>query len=231
MRPSVESQGVSIVMVGKLNPAIMSPAWLAKHGLISDDEMIDAKLNVIHPEITQFVAGSYGFDITQQRFLVRSSNEPFVQVLDLVVGVFGELLVHTPIQKVGINFDLIFKCRSPKQRVELGRRLAPIEPWGDFGKRMKDTQADKVGGMISLTMQENLVGRRGYRRVEIEPVADASSARAKININDHYEVADIEKASNASEIVDVLLNNFETSLAESRRIAGELVDYSMGLPS
>lgn len=230
LRPSVEAQAVTVVLVGQFNPAIMSPAWLAKHHLISDDEMNAAKVNVIHPEITQFVAGSYSFDITQQRFLVRSSDEPFIQVLDLVVGMFGEFLVHTPIQKVGLNFDLVFKCRSAKQRLEFGRRLAPLDAWGDFGKRMEHSSPDRAGGLVSLTMQESPPGRKGYRRVEIEPVADTSAARVKININDHYE-AGIEKAPDASEIVGMLVDHFEDSLAENRRISAELIDFSAGLKS
>lgn len=230
MLPSVEKQFASIVLLGKFNPAIFSPAWLAKYGLITDGEMDAATVNIVHQEITQFVAGGYSFDINQPRFLVRSSDEPFVKLLELVAGIFGEHLVHTPILKVGINFEAIYAARSAKQRMAFGRLLAPVDPWGEFGKRMEHQSPLKGGGIVSLTMQENPPDRKGYRRVEIEPVPDASATRAKIAVNDHFETKDEDKVVGAGEIMSILQSSFEPSMLESRRIIDELIDTCLGLP-
>lgn len=232
VRPSVEHQFASIVLVGRLNPAIFTPAWLAKNDLITDAAMEAANVNIVHKEVTQFSTGGFAFDINSRRFSVRSSDEPFVKLLDLVVGMFGEFLVHTPIEKLGINSEIVYACRSAKQRMEFGRKLAPLAPWGEYGKRMSDGKGVLAGGVVTMTMQENPNDGReaGYRRVEVEPFSEPSQARVKVSINDHYELAEPEKADGALKIVSILQDNFERSLAESRRIVDELIDYSSGLP-
>lgn len=217
-------------MLGKFNPAIFSPAWLAKSQFISDDEMETARVNVIHQEVTQSIAGSFKFDINQQRFLVSSSDEPFVRLLGLTSGIFGANLIHTPLEKLGINFEVVYSCRSARQRMNFGRALAPLGPWGDFGARVSAPPLERAGGITSITMQENPEDRigAGYRRVEVEPVLDR--LRVKISVNDHFEVADLERVDGASEIVEILEAEFDASLVESKKIVGDLIDVSTGLP-
>lgn len=228
LRPSVQQLQASVVFLGKFNPAIFSPGWLAKNGLISDAEMEAAVVNVIHQDVTQFVAGAFKFDINQQRFHVASADEPFVSLLDLTAGIFGDRLVHTPLEKLGINLEALYLCRSAKQRLAFGRALAPIAPWGDFGRRVDSTPLPRSGGITSMTMQENPEGRRGYRRVEIEPFSDTT--RVKISVNDHFEAADPDKVDGAIEMVTRLSDEFDRSIAESKKIIGDLIDVSAGFP-
>lgn len=232
VKEAVETQASSIVLVGKFNPAIFSPGWLAKYGFISDEQMEGANVTVVHPEVTQFTAGGYGFDVNQQRCMMRSEQEPFTMLLELAVGIFGNHLTYTPLQKLGINLHVTYSCRSAKQRIELGRVLAPLAPWGKFGKRIEDSPVAQTGGILSMTMQENNLPDRksGHRRVEVEADNDAGRKRVMIGVNDHFELLKPDDVEGSAEIIAILQDRFDASIAESRRIINELIEVSNGLP-
>src|SRR5262249_38735766 len=125
-------QSASIVLVGRFNPAIISPAWLLKIGVISKGEFETSNVVVIHPEVTQFSIERFQIEILPQRLVITTAGEPYVQILDDVVGIFTAL-PHSPIKVFGVNFEIHFKLQAPEQRVVLGRTLAPVAPWGEFG--------------------------------------------------------------------------------------------------
>ena len=120
MRYEPEIQTLSIVLLGKFNPAIFSPSWLAKAKIITEAEAEAATVNLIHPEIAQFTVEKFRFEVQKERFQVTTTVEPFVQLLDAVVNLFKEQLPHTPTDKMGINY------RGP---LPLGDRGATCCPW------------------------------------------------------------------------------------------------------
>ncbi len=139
MRYDLESPSCTLVLIGAFNPAIFSPAWLAKVDIISDEDLEKSTTQVIHPEITQFNARRFRIDVQPDRFQITSTMAPFVSIADDVRRLFGELLPHTPVGAVGINFHVFFRFPTPEQRMAFGRALAPTEPWGAFGKRLAES--------------------------------------------------------------------------------------------
>ena len=59
MRIEPESDEAGIVIVGSFNPRIFQPFWLAKQNLISDEAAENAKITIIHPDITAFEIEPY----------------------------------------------------------------------------------------------------------------------------------------------------------------------------
>jgi hypothetical protein len=207
LKPEVE--GISLVLVGSFHPAIYHPEWFARRGLISDEEVKDAKLELVHNEITSVVIGSIKLQIRSTQFVATTANPVNYEPLrDLVAGTF-KILSHTPIQMLGINFDAHFPIASVAAWHGLGDRLAPKELWGRVMEKP---------GLISLTIEGNRDLKKGYLRVKVEP-----SPRIKngvyVNINDHYEIAEHKAEDGCAAIMEVLRTNWDTSLKQSRSIA------------
>jgi hypothetical protein len=230
--PELEQLVASIVLVGKFNPAIFSPAWLAKMGLMSDAALEAAKVEIIHPDFAKFAADDISYEVVSTRFQLQSESEPFVRTSDTAAAIFGKLLPHTPIRQLGINLEAHFNTLSLDQRINLGRALAPLEPWGSFGRKIQEETGERRGGMVAVVMQESVPKDRkaGYRQVRVEPSRKLSAGTGvMILINDHFECAQDTPAAGAAEIVSILRDRFDDSLAEGRNIASELMEYALGL--
>lgn len=227
----LENPSCAIVLVGTFNPAIFSPAWLAKTEIITQRDYDEATTQVIHPEIAQFDAVRFRVDIQKARFQISTSIAPFVTIMDDVRKIFGEKLPHTPVSAFGINFHGHFNLATPEQRIALGRRLAPTASWGSFGKRLEDSTAtpDVASGMISLVMQETRPpGRKsGTRRVEIQPARKVDGLRGVyISVNDHFDVEDTRPEDGGTKAMDLLAAVFDKSEQEYRNIVSEMMDFA-----
>lgn len=232
MRYPPEIQSLAIVLRGKFNPAIFSPAWFAKVGIITDDELERATTSVIHPELAQFSFEQVRVEVFTNRFQITSFAEPFLRILEVVLGVFRDRLPHTPMDKLGINYEVHFNVGSFDRRVALGRALAPIGPWGEFGKRLLGSTQETTGGLASLAMQENGMSdrQRGWRRVQLEPSTVLRTPSAvKIYVNDHYEVPDAKDEDGTKEVTNILTERFEPSLAQSKAVVSEMMDFASTL--
>ncbi len=229
-----EQQSASIVLIGSFTPTIFSPAWLAKIGVITDKAAAAAAVNLIHPELTQFAIDRFTFEALINRLTITTTKEPFLQILDDVLAIFTTHLPHTPLSKLGINYDIQFKLDSAEQRVALGRKLAPLEPWGAFGKSLEREKMDEVGGMVSLSMHQGFLPdrTRGWRRVLIEPWQNAvmqnHQTGVHMNVNDHYEIAEND-VDGAGPLIEILKDRFETSISQSKAIISEMMSYAKDL--
>jgi hypothetical protein len=234
VRYDLENPSCSLVLIGKFNPAIFSPAWLTKVGIITDEDFEHSKVQVIHPEIAQFDARRFRVDAQPSRFQITSTLAPFVTLADDLRRFFGEKLPHTPISAIGINFHTHFRLESAEKRMALGRALAPITPWGAFGQRLASSGSSPefASGMVSLVLQETRPDGRpnGSRRVEVQPSKKFDALRGVfIAVNDHFEVADPRDEDGGQAVMEILAREFDTSEAEYRRIVSELMDFAGGL--
>ncbi len=203
-------------------------------GVISDEAFEAAVIQVIHPEIAKFSVGPHLFDVIPGRFILQTESEPFAQLLDMAVQIFCDCLPHTPINMMGINLDSHFNTRSQAQRTAFGRAFAPLAPWGDFGKRIEAQPANDPGGVIILTMREgNLPDRpHGYRQVTLEASRKLDqNTGVRVLLNDHYETRTESNIAGAEEIMTILKDRFDASLAESKAIVDAVMEHSKGLPA
>jgi hypothetical protein len=229
MRIEPELSQVSLVRVGNFNPTIFQPSWLVRHQLISGGAAADAAdIAVIHPDVTAFaIENLFTLQVERERFSIHRSVAPYVLICDLVSRIFGDLLFHTPISKLGINFITRFDAGSQSIRDKIGELLAPRESWGDWGKLVSSGEGAKHGGLQSLTMIQKNVSDRpaGWVLARVEPSVLLKGGQTGISmeVNDHYEL--LESEHDASAIVAILQEKFDSSIRNSC----EIVDQIMSL--
>ena len=225
MKIDPEIAGVSVVFVGHFNPAIFTPAWFGWRGLLSKRLVESTGKNVAAlPQIAAFNAEWLSLEVLQRSFKISTTQSPVVRLRDLAVRIFREHLPHTPLEAMGINREVHFSMGSFTERDRIGRLLAPVEPWGDWGKKL---QFDgERGGMTSLTMtQVNPEGRPpgGQVNVTVEPSKQIGRRGVYVRINDHYTIQSQGSQMATSEIISFLERDFEKSLRRSDQIINHIM--------
>lgn len=225
MRIDPELSSVSIVLLGDFNPAIFTPAWFAMHSLLPKGIADSADLEVAHAQVTAFTADWLQVNVVDHRFSAETLQAPYVRLCDLVVRVFKEHLYHTPIRAFGVNRHVHFRVDSFSRRDKIGRTLAPVDSWGDWGRAL-GTDGRK-GGMTSLTMtQINLDGRSPEDKINVtvEPSNRVGEGRDGVyaRVNDHYA---LEEADSTQGLMELLEHRFDISLNRSDGI----IDHIMSL--
>lgn len=179
-----ETQEVAIVLLGDFNPKIFQPAWFASHGLMRDKEAESADIKVIHPEIAQFSLDWLTLTVTRGQFVAASSaDSPFELLRDLVTGCF-ELLVHTPVQFMGINRNMDYLLASEDELHALGFHLVPQASWS---KLFSDPR------MASVVVQDIRKEPPGFAQVQLSPSRKVFPG-VFVAANNHYETLGAEDA-------------------------------------
>lgn len=228
MRTEPEISSVSITLLGDFNPAIFTPAWFALHKLLSQGEADSADLQVAHQQVTSFTADWLQFQVTTDRFSAATHQAPHVRVSDLVVRVFKDHLYHTPLRAFGINREVHVQLGSAANLDRIGRILAPVEPWGTWGKELG--LDGKYGGMTSLTMTRTAAEGRpagGAINITIEPsnrIGEGQSG-VYVRVNDHYAINDTNPGV-GERLMGLLESNFDASLERSHGIIDHIVSLA-----
>jgi len=230
VRIEPEISAVSLVLLGRFNPAIFLPAWFARYRLLTDREADSANLVIANNEVVNFEAEWLHLEVFPSRLQMISRTEPFIRLCDLAVRTFREFLPHTPIRALGINRQVHFRVGSFDARDRIGSILAPKEPWGEWGRLLAASpEKEKRGGMRSLTMTQAAPdGRqRGCINVTVEPSRNIGqeSDGISVQVNDHFELQDADRTYDSNEIVGLLEDNFQHSLKRSEKI----IDHVMSL--
>ena len=226
MRIEPEIGGVTVILVGSFNPAILTPAWFALQGLLPNDAADNAELMIAHSEVTSFASDWLSLQATSDRLQVDSTQAPYIRLRDLIVRLFREHLPHTPIRAFGINRYVHFRAKASDHRNRMGQALAPTATWGDWEQKLDlDGQ---FGGLKSLTMSGgNLPNRSKLDEVAatIEPSnrIGGGSTGVYVKVNDHYTNA--ETPDSSSELVELLEGSFDESIQRSDAI----IDHIMSL--
>ena len=213
-------------MLGNFNPSIFTPAWFGWHDLLPEKTVEVADLKIAQPQITAFSADWLELNTVIDRFSISTTQPPFVRLRDLGIRIFRERLPHTPVHSMGINRQVHFLVNSFAERDRVGRLLAPIEPWGDWGEQLDPD--GRHGGMTSLTMtQVNIEGRSpgGRISVTVQPSSRVGQdgTGVYVEVNDHYAVEDPKSRKATSDIIDLLENDFEESVLRSEHIIDNLM--------
>ncbi len=147
-KPVRERDVVAIVLLGKFNPAIFQPAWLALHDLIRKQEAEDATVGIVHQDISDFSIGWLRVEVNPIKFVATANITHVQQAVSLVQGVFT-LLEHTPVEKMGLNRLFDYRMPSLESWHAFENRLAPKVEWEGL---MTDP------GLLSLTMSGKRAG-------------------------------------------------------------------------
>jgi hypothetical protein len=222
-----EISGVSIVLVGHFNPAIFSPAWLAKNYLITDKVAEDTEVQIIHPQVTRLSIPGIDLQVEVGKFSATTSEAPYVALRDFTVQLFGSCLPHTPINMLGINRDVHFRVGSRGAVDQIGHRLGPPEAWGEWAPRLRAGEGEKHGGLFSITMQEKDLSDRpaGHRQATVQPsqrIEDGTGIF--VQVNDHYVFgADKEMPAGAESVIPALEAGFDDSIRNSEWVINQVM--------
>lgn len=205
-------QTITLVVVGSMNPVIITPDWLEKKKIISEKEREKCEINVIHPELTQFSVGWAAISIEPRRFQIQcDSLSYFEPVKDMLVSIFS-ILRETPVTALGINHALIFKTDNKQQYKKFGNFLAPLSRW--------EEEMTQPGVMAIEILDSPREGEyKGYRRVRVEAANEVKTGSYNVafNINDHYDFE-----NGATDLVNICNNNWEPSFNKARSITNSI---------
>lgn len=206
----------SIVLVGDFNPSIFQPFWFAQNGLIKEKEAESAKIKIIHPEVVEFESDWLRVQITRERFLMSTIQEPFFEILrDLVLSTF-KLLKYTPLNKMGINLIQRIKMKDEASWHAIGDKLTPKEIWNGILNKP---------GMLKISMQGIREDElNGNINVHVEP-DKRTQYGILINVNSHFEASEKKnKEINSEEIMNILALEWKKSLDNANDIFRKLVE-------
>lgn len=220
MKPSLDITEASIVLIGKFDPALITPGWLAYHSIIDNTDAKHAELIIAHPDVCQFKTEWAKIYADQSRLQISTSQSPHIRISDLFVKLISELLPGTPIWAAGINLSQHYRI-DLEQQDAFGEKLTPREPWGEWGKATINKGREKKSGMTSVTLRQgtNLNNRKdGYIDVKIEPSSIIKNGGIQITVNDHYNFGSAESINDSSDAINLLSNHFEDSLRHAEKI-------------
>jgi hypothetical protein len=203
----------AIVVVGQFNPAIVQPAWLISKGWIGETEGNNARNLIVHSEIARMDFDSFGVEVTQERFLLKATQEPFFPLLrDLAVNIF-ERLKETPIKAVGINSVMHYKFENQANRDEFAWFVHPRTTWQKVLNDPRIWKAEMV--------EKRMNGRTGHLRVGMEVSELLKDNGCKFTLNDHYEISQSTHDS-TKELVLVLKEEWEKSIQRQKTLVTDL---------
>ncbi|MBX3429851.1 MAG: hypothetical protein KF779_09735 [Hyphomonadaceae bacterium] len=227
MKYEPQIQAANIVVRGTFNPAIFSPAWFALNKVITPQELTAASVEIVHADISRFSINPIKVAVVQDSVTVECLQEPYIRLAEFVLHTF-RLLHHTPVSQVGINYQVHFNLSSWEQRVNVGRALAPLDPWGAWGKAIESANTPSTtGGMNSLTMQQNAPdGRSGHRWIRVEPSSQLDPHTGIfMGTNDHYNITTADQLNSVAELIKIIETNFDASINWSKNEVASMMDF------
>lgn len=185
LKEYLQLRTLSLVILGKFNPSIIQPYWLAKKGLIKEQEAAGAKLSIVHPEITRFDLEWFYIEVTPERFVINCTQEPYFNpVKDLMEGIFA-LLPETPLSAVGLNHLLHFSIPTIDQYYNLGNQLTPFKNWNNI---LEDPRMLE----FNIIEQKRKDGLKGHYSIRILPSEQVPKYGVLVVINDHLTLEENE---------------------------------------
>lgn len=212
---AIERQGNAIHLLGSFNPRLFQPAWLAAHNLIRDAESETAEIRIIHSDIVSYALDWVRVEVEGEKLAIISTanSETPEQLRDLAVGVL-EVLSHTPVYTVGIQFWGHYALESQEARDDLGWRLVPPDPFKEH-LAMPGMTTLRVSG--SRSSEDDPDG--GGLIVTVEPSNRVNPNGVYISVLDQYELADQNDAdATAGPAVACLKENWAASGKRAKAI-------------
>lgn len=208
-----EVNGASVVLVGSFNPKIFQPEWFARQMLLPAEEVADAKLQVIVPQICQFETERFTIQVTDQRFFAacKPNTEPAI-LPDLVIGTFF-ILEHTPVTAMGLNRQMHFDAGSEENWHRLGDKLAPKDGW----KAILEGRP----GMRSLSI-ETVIPNGPKLTFRVEPSVSVKFG-VFFEMNEHH---DAPEKDGLKTLMGTLRDRWEGSQNYAAEVASYILEWS-----
>jgi len=223
----------SIVAVGAFNPAIFSPDWLERNGLIGKEDADTVREGnqveslLISHQVAKFQTKWFALQVLEDQFSLTSKDALSPAFKDLAVGIF-QLVPHTPVTAVGLNFFGHFKLATEDECHRVGDALAPKDIW-------KSLYPDESPGLSDLTIRierwtrgEPLKTKDG-KRISVQPSNKIKSG-VFLSYNDHHDMSasnegDLRPAERVATVID---NEWEFSWQDAIRVFDSVLSMALG---
>jgi hypothetical protein len=176
---------ISTVVIGRFNPQIIAPPWLAKEGIISGEGEIEIKLTG-RAVAFQFKTGEFTWQVDYNRLSITTDKPKNTAALATKVV---EKLPHTPLTAFGNNFR--YQCSQPQWKGRLpkldGIGMEQLKAFGDV---------QSVGWSASIGQAEGVTINV---QVTLEPTESLSPTMVTVNLNYHRQVSDAAAFISASQ--------------------------------
>ncbi|MEM9347352.1 MAG: hypothetical protein AAGB26_12120 [Planctomycetota bacterium] len=178
-----EKEDLAMVLLGDFNPPILAPHWLFSTGLTSKSEADEAKVDVIHPEFSNFQLSWAAIACDKTRLQIETSDiAKEFELRDMVFGIIT-VLEHIPLRAFGFNYSVHVKFNDIEVWHRFGHDCTPKAIWSDYLEKP---------GMRSLVIEGKRQGATSKRtQIKVEPSPEIETG-VHIHINEHF-VLDNEK--------------------------------------
>jgi hypothetical protein len=201
IRPELSSH--TIVLVGKFAPSIFHPSWFANAGLIRKNQTDAAKIAIFSYEIVKYSIEWLDFTAQLGRITLTTAQEAYFEPLrDLVLGTFS-ILDQTPIQMLGINYQMHFTASSTLIWDDIEKKLRPSE------SAVSELPASRLES-IRLSSVRPYNGFPGVFNFVVEPSSQFPDG-VFISSNDHYEIKPFEDSMGSHKVLDIIESEWQNS--------------------
>lgn len=226
---SLEVVEASVVAVGSFNPPIISVDWLLGHRLIGEGDATTARESkdfVVTRQLTRYSTDTAKIQVIENQLSVASAGPVSPALADLATSIL-QLLPHTPVTALGLNFMVHYKIPTKDVYHRIGDTLAPKALW-------EELFPDRQVGLLNLVMKvqdgtrENGPRSRNEKNITVQPSGRVSSG-VFLQANNHYaEDAATQPLANAAGAADLVRANWETDYQESLAIFASIIERIAG---
>ena len=224
----------SIIVVGKFNPAIFSPDWLAGNNLIGSEDAKSALQNpsfMITTQMSRFETEWFVLQVLNQQFSLSSKGPISPAIKDLAVHIFS-LLPHTPVTALGLNFMAHYKIQTVKDYYKIGDVLAPKTIWD--GINFFNEQST---GLESLTIRVDPFKRKenslDHQNKDVKRVIVQPSGRVPQGVfftfNDHHDIEHFGDLSftKAEHVSNIINKKWDDTWVEAKGVFGKVLQNAL----
>lgn len=233
MSAALEIFSSSIVVIGDFNPAIFTPDWLEKYGLLGN---ADAELarrdasSVISHHATRFETDWFILQVLEQNFSLTSKGSVRPNLKDIVSGIFS-LVPHTPVKALGLNFMAHYKMAHEEDYHKIGDSLAPKTVWHSIFD-----EASNAAGLENLTIRVQPFTRtdktnkcNDSKAISIQPSGVVPNG-VFLTMNDHHDIekAELQENETKAEMIVRLVNDvWQSQWDESLKIFESVISKAL----
>ena len=227
--PTLEIFGASIVSLGAFNPPILSLDWFCANGLIGAGDAETARSRddyIVSRQVTRFQTELAEVQAIGNQLSISSTGPVSPALADLAVGIF-DLLPHTRVDAIGLNFMAHYKVTDMALYHHVGDVLAPKRIW-------REVFPDGVAGLANLTIlvqdgdrETNRFVSSIYKQITLQRSSKVTPGFF-LQINNHFgaqaEDKPIERAKVAGSVVK---ENWDRCWSESQGLFERILNLAL----
>jgi hypothetical protein len=210
-----EAEGLAIVLVGSVNPAIFHPEWFFRQGIIAEQDAKEAKVEDVSDQLTVVQLCGMRLQCVGGKFSLDTMNISSAERMQDMIHQTFRLLSHTPIFACGINPLVHYSVGSPDYWHKIGHLLAPKDlVWNELMEKP---------GLQSLTIKAPRQGEfPGEINVTVEPSAMFRPG-IFVKANYHYALSsESVHAGSAEQALKFIQAEWKTACGMARKVAEQI---------